>query len=113
MDTDGNFQSLIPNFLDTGIDGFLPMDVNAGMDIVQTRKEFPLVKFIGGFNKNLIEKGEKSIDQEFERLLPVIRQGGYIPACDHQVPPTASLNNYQYYIERLFAVMEENGRDIK
>jgi hypothetical protein len=50
------------------------------------------------------------VDREFERLLPVVRQGGYIPGADHQVPPSTSLENYRYYIGRLRQVMEEAGR---
>ena len=54
VDTDGDFCKIIPNFIDAGVDGFLPMDVNAGMDIVAVRKQFPKLKFIGGFNKLMI-----------------------------------------------------------
>lgn len=105
IDTDGDFEKLIPNFMDAGIDGFLPMDVNAGMDIVKVRRKYPGVKFIGGFNKLAIAEGRDAIDREFERIYPVIRQGGYIPGCDHQVAPSTSFENYMYYIKRLKEVM--------
>ena len=109
VDTDGDFRQLIPNFLKTGIDGFLPMDVNAGMDIVKVREEFPNVKFIGAFNKLVIDRGPEAIDQEFERLMPVIRQGGYVPGADHQVAPSASFENYQYYLKKLREAMKQAG----
>lgn len=109
VDTDGDFTKLIPNFVNSGIDGFLPMDVNAGVDIVEVREKYPKLKFIGGFNKLCIAEGEESIDREFERLRPVIRQGGYIPSCDHQVAPSTPLKNYLYYIERLKDAMKECG----
>ncbi len=112
VDTDGDFRQLIPSFLSVGVDGFLPMDVNAGMDIVAVRREYPRLQFIGGFNKLCIADGREPIDREFERLLPVIRQGGYIPGADHQVPPSTSLENYRYYIGRLGQVMTEAGRDV-
>jgi hypothetical protein len=107
VDTDGDFNALIPHFMDAGIEGFLPMDVNAGMDIVAVREMYPTLKFIGGFNKLEIAKGRDAIDAEFERLMPVIRQGGYIPGCDHQVAPSTSLEDYRYYIRRLKEVMHE------
>ena len=113
VDTDGDFRRLIPNFLQAGIDGFLPMDVNAGMDIVEVRREFPKVKFIGAFNKLAIAKGKEAVDREFQRLLPVIRQGGYIPGADHQVAPSASLEDYQYYLKKLKVVMKQAGADGK
>lgn len=105
VDTDGDFKKLIPNFIKSGIEGFLPMDVNAGMDIVEVRKYFPELKFIGAFNKLAIAAGKKAIDSEFERLMPVIKQGGYIPGCDHQVAPSTSFENYKYYIMRLKEAM--------
>lgn len=111
VDTDGDFKLLIPNFIKAGVDGFLPMDVNAGMDIVEVRKQFPKLKFIGAFNKLMIADGKEAIDREFERILPVIRQGGYVPGADHQVAPSTSLGNYRYYVERLKEVMKQAGAD--
>ncbi|MGA2805064.1 MAG: uroporphyrinogen decarboxylase family protein [Acidimicrobiales bacterium] len=111
VDTDGNFRRLIPNFMSVGVDGFLPMDVNAGMDIVSVRQEYPRLQFIGGFNKLCIADGQEPVDREFARLLPVIRQGGYIPGADHQVPPSTSLEHYRYYIGRLRHFMNEAGLD--
>jgi hypothetical protein len=112
VDTDGEFKQLIPNFIDAGVDGFLPMDVNAGMDIVEVRNEFPGLRFIGGYNKLCISEGKEAIDREFERIIPVIRGGGYIPGSDHQVAPATSLENYKYYISKLHEAMEQCGADL-
>jgi hypothetical protein len=111
VDTDGDFRRLIPNFRKVGVDGFLPVDVNAGVDIVAVREKYPDVPFVGGFNKLCIADGHEAIDQEFQRLLPVIRQGGYLPGADHQVAPSTPLEYYKYYIGRLREVMAEAGRD--
>ncbi len=112
VDTDGDFNVLIPNFIKAGINGFLPMDVNAGMDIVEVRKKYSKLKFIGGFNKLEIARGREAIDREFKRILPVIRQGGYIPGSDHQVAPSTFFKDYMYYISRKKEVMQEAGKDI-
>ncbi|TCS76402.1 uroporphyrinogen decarboxylase [Muricomes intestini] len=112
VDTDGDFAQLIPNFMESGVDGFLPMDVNAGMDIVKVREQFPTLKFIGSFNKLEIANGKEAIDREFERILPVIRGGGYIPGSDHQVAPSTSLEDYKYYISRLKEAMKQCGADL-
>jgi hypothetical protein len=111
VDTDGDFSLMIPHFMDAGIEGFLPMDVNAGMNIVKVREQFPTLKFIGSFNKLEIAKGPEAIEREFQRILPVIRQGGYIPGSDHQVAPSTSLENYRYYIGRLKEYMKQAGAD--
>ena len=112
VDTDGDFKKLIPNFIAAGVEGFLPMDVNAGMDIVAVRKEFPNLKFVGGYNKLCIAEGREAIDSEFERILPVIRQGGYIPGCDHQVAPSTSYEDYKYYISQLKRFSKETGTNL-
>jgi uroporphyrinogen-III decarboxylase len=112
VDTDGEFSKLIPHFMAAGVDGFLPMDVNAGMNIVKVREEFPTLKFIGGYNKLMIQEGKEAIDREFERILPVIRGGGYIPGADHQVPPSAPLELYKYYIQKLSEYMKQAGADL-
>ena len=112
VDTDGDFNLLIPNFIKAGVEGFIPMDVNAGMDIVKVREQYPKLKFIGAFNKLKIEEGKEAVDKEFERILPVIRQGGYVPGADHQVPPSASLEDYKYYIKKLKEVMLQAGADL-
>lgn len=107
VDTDGDFTKLIPNFMRVGVDGFLPVDVNAGVDIVKVREQYPTLKFIGGFDKLKIIEGPEAIDREFERLLPVIRQGGYLPGTDHQPAPSTPFKHYQYYVKRLREVMTQ------
>ena len=111
MDTDGDFRRLIPNFTNVGVDGFLPVDVNAGVDIVSVREQYPRLQFVGGYNKLRIANGHEAIDQEFERLLPVVRQGGYLPGADHQVAPSTPLEHYRYYVGRLKEVMTQAGLD--
>lgn len=107
VDTDGDFTILIPNFTAAGVDGFLPVDVNAGVDIVEVRNRFPNVKFIGGYNKLELIEGPEAIDREFERILPVIKQGGYLPGIDHQVAPSTPYAHYLYYVKRLGEVMAQ------
>lgn len=107
VDTDGDFTKLIPNFMESGVDGFLPIDVNAGVDIVKVREQYPSLKLIGGFNKLELMKGPEAIDREFKRLEPVIRQGGYLCGIDHQAAPDTPWEYYQYYVKRLGEVMAE------
>ncbi len=101
MDTDGDFTLMIPKILEAGLDGVLPVDVNAGVDIVKVREAYPNLKFMGGFNKLCIVEGKEAIDAELRRLTPVIRQGGCIICTDHQAAPHTTLENYRYYTEQL------------
>ena len=49
----------------------------------------------------VMSKGEKEMRQEFERLLPAMKSGGYIPSVDHQTPPGVSLADYRIYLKLL------------
>jgi len=101
VDTDGDFEILIPLFLEAGIDGFNPMEVAAGMDPVVLRKKYgKSFCMFGGVDKREIAKGRHAIDAHLARLAPVVREGGLIPCIDHTVPPDVSFADFQYYMER-------------
>ena len=38
---------------------------------------------------------------ELTRVAPLLAEGGFLPWCDHHVPPDVSLENYQYYVRRM------------
>ena len=56
-------------------------------------------------------KGEAAMRAEFERLLPAMKRGGYIPSCDHQTPPGVSLENYLIYVRLLKEYAEKAVED--
>jgi hypothetical protein len=55
----------------------------------------------GGVDKRAMAKGGKTLEAEIQRLLPVIRDGGYIPSCDHGIPPDVSWPSYLGYVRLL------------
>jgi uroporphyrinogen-III decarboxylase len=61
---------------------------------------------LGNYNKLVMDQGEEAMRTEFERLLPVMRGGRFIPSCDHQTPPSVSLEQYGIYMR----LMEEYCR---
>jgi uroporphyrinogen-III decarboxylase len=61
------------------------------------REEFPQLCMIGHFDKMVMDKGEAAIRQEFERLMPLMGSGGFIPSVDHQTPPHVTLEEYRSY----------------
>ncbi len=98
IDTDGQVEPLIPWFLECGIEGCLPLEHMAGVDVRRIRETYPRWLMIGGFDKTVMHKGEAAIRAEFERLLPVITSGGFIPGVDHQTPPDVSEENYRIFV---------------
>jgi uroporphyrinogen-III decarboxylase len=101
VDTDGMLEDMIPWLLDAGMDGIYPLERQSGVDVARIRKNYPRLLMMGGYDKMMMNKGEVAMRAEFERLLPVMRTGGFIPSVDHQTPPGVSLDNYRSYI-RLF-----------
>ena len=108
VDTDGDFRLLIPGFLEGGVTGFYPFEVMAGMDVVAVRKEYPQLHIQGGLDKTKLAAGKASIDSELEAKLPyMLSQGGYIPFCDHLVPPDVSWESFLHYRTRLREYVEK------
>ncbi len=51
--------------------------------------------------------GRAAIDEELAYRVPdVLSTGGYIPCCDHGVPPDVSWEDFSYYRERLTELVE-------
>jgi hypothetical protein len=101
VDTDGDCTALIPGFIDGGVTGLFPFEVQAGMDVKEIRRRFPGLQILGGIDKKELAAGGARIDAELSRRLPgLVAGGGYIPMADHQVPPDVSWDNYRYYRRR-------------
>jgi hypothetical protein len=101
VDSDGDVTVMIPWLMDAGIDGVYPLERQAGVDIGLLRRNYPDLVMMGGYDKMVMNRGEAAIRAEFERILPVMRSGRYIPSVDHQTPPGVSFDDYKIYI-RLF-----------
>jgi len=87
-----------------------PMEASCGMDIVKVRKAFPDLIFMGGVQKSELVYGKKRIDEILEPVEAVLKTGGYIPFCDHFIPPDVSLENFTYYRTRLNELIDAAGK---
>jgi len=101
VDTDGDVTLLVPWLLDNGVEGVLPLERQAGVNGMALREQFPKLAMIGHYNKMVMPNGEQPMRDEFERLLPLIKSGGFIPSVDHQTPPSVPLDNYRIYLKLL------------
>jgi uroporphyrinogen decarboxylase len=102
VDTDGNFEALVPAFLEVGVNGFCPMEVAAGMDPVAMRRRYGTAFcMLGGIDKRQIAQGRAAIDRQVDQvMLPLLAGGGYIPTIDHSIPPDVAYPDFLYYLER-------------
>jgi len=106
VDTDGNCESLIPLFMDAGVDGIWPLERAAGMDPIAVRRTFgKSLRLWGGVDKRELAKDRAAIDRHLRSLAPLVEQGGFIPTVDHTVPPDVSWDNFCYYMERKQAIL--------
>lgn len=102
VDTDGDCWELIPLFVEGGVTGLYPMEVRAGMDVVEVRKAYPKLQILGGLDKTKVAGGKAEIDAELEaKIPPMMEHSGYIPYVDHLVPADVSWENFVYYRKRL------------
>lgn len=101
VDSDGDITQTLPWFARAGVEGILPLERQAGVDLNASRRDFPQYLFIGHYDKMVMPHGEAAMRAEFERLLPVMRQGGFIPSVDHQTPPGVTFEQYQIYLRLL------------
>ena len=106
VDCDGQPESLLPIWLEAGIDGMHPCEIAAGCDPVEVRRRHPECRLMGGIDKRAVASGRDGIDAELERVRPIAAEGGYIPFFDHFVPPDVSYANYLYYLEKRRELLE-------
>jgi uroporphyrinogen decarboxylase len=103
VDCDGDIQSLVPYWLEAGVNMMYPIEVGTwGGDPVAYREKYGRnLLIMGGVDKNILTRGPEAIDREIDRLTPLVEEGGYIPTPDHKVPPSVPLANYWYYLDRI------------
>jgi len=101
VDTDGNFEKLIPIWLDCGINGNYPFEIAANIDPVKLRRQYKDLIIVGGIDKRALAKGKSEIDGEIEKARILLREGGYFPCVDHGIPPDVPYENFCYFINEL------------
>lgn len=98
LDTDGDVTKPVSWYEEVGIEGFLPLERMAGVDVNELRRDHPRLRMLGAYDKTVMHLGETRIREEFERLLPAMRRGGFIASVDHQTPPEVSLADYRLWL---------------
>lgn len=103
VDSDGDISELLPLWIESGVNGMYPLEVAAGMDAVEIRKQYGKQCILwGNIDKRALAKGKEAIKEELDRKIPfLLSQGGYFPGIDHFIPEDVSLENFQFYLEYL------------
>jgi len=103
LDCDGMIDSLIPTWLNNGVNTMFPIEVGTwNASIAPWREKYgKQLRGVGGMNKNVFAGDYASVNSEIERLKPLIELGGYIPCPDHRIAPDAKWNNVRYYCDKI------------
>ncbi|MCJ7583367.1 MAG: hypothetical protein MUO30_01160 [Anaerolineales bacterium] len=101
LDCDGKIDSLLPIWLENGVNIMFPIEVGTWQASIQPWREKygRALRGVGGMNKHIFGCDYAAIDTEIERLRPLVALGGYIPCPDHRLPIDARWENVQYYCE--------------
>ncbi len=111
VDCDGKIDELVPLWLEAGVNCMMPIEIGTwDADPVAFRREFGRdLLLMGGFDKHVLARSKDEIEREIRRLAPLVEDGGYIPFCDHRVPPDVPYEHYCFYVETARSVW---GRDV-
>ncbi len=106
VDCDGLIEELIPLWIKVGITGIFPIE--AVNNIEKIRKEFPRLRLLGGIDKRVLFEGSNmgAIDDEFKKIVRVMKTGGYIPHIDHAVSKDVTWKNFKYYRNKLNNIID-------
>ena len=111
QDSDGDMNAVIPAFLDAGINVMHPFEPAANMDIVKTREQYGnRLAFYGGIDKHVIRKSKEDIVAELEyKIPPMMESGGCMLALDHRIPNGTPLENYKFYVKKVWEMIAQTG----
>ncbi|MCC7353054.1 MAG: hypothetical protein IT330_04790 [Anaerolineae bacterium] len=105
---DGNIEAILDMLVDTGIQGFHPVEPKAGMDVVKLRQRYGRsLALIGGLdNAIILPRGDKAeVEAHVRRVLDVGQDGGLVIGA-HSIGPDVSLATYDF----VRSLIREDGR---
>lgn len=97
----GNIHAIFEDYIDAGIDAMNPLEVKAGMDVLDLRRRYGhRMGFCGNSDIQVWETGDRAaIHREVMRKLNAARGGGYIFQSDHSVSSSVSGATYDYIVK--------------
>lgn len=101
----GQLDQMLPVLLRNGFNCTWPLERGSGMDPLAVREKYGrALRLGGGIAKETLIAGPAAIDRELERLMPLIVDGGFIPAIDDMIPPEVPFAHVRHYLEAVRAV---------
>ena len=103
IDSDGDITDLIEPWLDAGVNLQFPIEVGPFKgDAHKFRKQYGKeLRVIGNFDKLVLEESRAATQAEIDRLIPLMKEGGFIIMPDHLITPGVALDDYRWYLEQI------------
>ncbi len=103
LDCDGCIDALLPIWLENGVNVMFPIEVGTwNASVAPWREQYGRALLgVGGINKTVFAKDRAAVDAEVQRLMPLIRLGGFVPCVDHRIAPDAKFDLVQYFCRRM------------
>jgi hypothetical protein len=97
----GNVASILPDFIEMGLDAYNPLEAKAGLDVVDLRRQYGhKIAFCGNSNMQVWEEGSMvNVRREVLRKLNAAKGGGLIFQSDHSVSSGVSGRTYDYIVK--------------
>jgi hypothetical protein len=97
----GNVGAIFDDYIEIGIDAYNPLEVKAGMDVVDLRDRYGhRIGFCGNLDVQKWERGDREeIRAEIRRKLRAGKGGGLILQSDHSVTSGVSGRTYDYIVK--------------
>ncbi len=97
----GNVKAIFPDYIEVGIDAYNPLEVKAGMDAVELRRQYGhRIAFCGNSDIQVWESGDRArIRGEVLRKLNAAKGGGFIFQSDHSVTSGVSGSTYDFIVK--------------
>ncbi len=97
----GNIHAIFEDYIDAGIDAMNPLEVKAGMDVLDLRRRYGhRMGFCGNSDIQVWETGDHAaIRREVLSKLNAARGGGYIFQSDHSVSSSVSGATYDSIVK--------------
>ena len=101
--SDGDVARVADWFEGVGVNGLAPLERRAGVDPLALREKHPRLLLMGGIDCGLLTRcpDETCLQAELERLLPLMRSGGFVPCLDCRAPEQVPLARYRAYVALL------------
>ena len=103
LDCDGVIDSLIPTWIENGVNTMFPLEVGVwGDQFKAARAKYGnRLRGVGGMDKTIFQKDRAAVDEEINRLEELACLGGFIPSPDHRILPGSKFDLVKYYAEKI------------